>query len=447
MKDTYLFETRERKSSRNNKYVFILASFLFLLFFISFVSSTSVLEGSVATGDYKAISLATNPTISALTEFTDMKFSSDGLHLYLLSAYASPVSDYIFEYKLTSPFDVSTATYTFPNFLNNSLYSETFGTISNKTSSFILLSNGIDLYTSSTITLGLGAGKLRHFKLTNQYNISSAVLQSSENFTIGDTGNGLFVSDDGLNIVSSSNDAVVSYTMSQAYNLSTTSGIKSVFVKQSDSDTNPYREVANIYLSQDGLNMYGAVRTFTSPSSNINHFQYALSSAFNVSTATMTSNFTNACVDVTYPQTLFYSYSGINYWATQCHILADGGFIRSYSFGDSTNTIGEGNTSVAVTQLLINPLLSVFPDSSSLTFKQKIGYVIVFMFLSAIILLVCSYLAFGNVSSIFIYIIALLEVILFIFFITIGYINIGILIIIILIALALSYFKFRGSSQ
>jgi hypothetical protein len=94
----------------------------------------------------------------------------------------------------------------------------------------------------------------------------------------------------------------------------------------------------------------------------------------------------------------------------------------------------------------INQFTGLFPDSSQLTTSQRLGFVVVSMLIASVIL------AFGmsqsnmGIDRLAIYIIGLVNVLIFFYFIGIGYISIGVLIFLILLIIGIIYLRSRGGS-
>ena len=97
---------------------------------------------------------------------------------------------------------------------------------------------------------------------------------------------------------------------------------------------------------------------------------------------------------------------------------------------------------------LVNAVISVFPDSHTLTFPVKVGYVFVSMFLTFLSYYGMIYFLTNGVpegiSSFFHYVFFIMIIVQFFFFIGISYIPIGILIIVILIMAILGFFRFKS---
>jgi len=127
-----------------------------------------------------------------------------------------------------------------------------------------------------------------------------------------------------------------------------------------------------------------------------------------------------------------------------------GGIIYKYRindlFANSTGAINEGafNGILATT---VNSILSVFPNSSDLTFSQKLGYILITMIMTTVIILFASSRIGDGLAVFAMWIILCLLFAEFLYFVGIGYIPISIFILLVLIAIAFSYLKLKNSTS
>src|SRR6185437_15601325 len=133
----------------------------------------------------------TNLNTSAYFAFESLAFSDDGLSFYI-SDFAT-----VKRYTLSSPFNVES---TFFNTGENLMINST----DSFSRSFYISPNGLNIYTGlDNETSGLTGGAILHYRLTNAYNLSSAVFV--DRF---DTGEwypaGIYITDDGKNMTISS---------------------------------------------------------------------------------------------------------------------------------------------------------------------------------------------------------------------------------------------------
>jgi hypothetical protein len=149
----------------------------------------------------------------------------------------------------------------------------------------------------------------------HQYTLSSAfdittVNYTGNNFFVGSQDinpQGLFFSPDGLNmfVVGSTNDSVNHYTLSSAFDITTVTYTGNNFFVGSQ-ETRPQ----DVFFSPDGFNM------FVTGGVNDSVHHYTLSSAFDITTTTYTGNsfFVGSQDDDT--QGLFFSPDGFNMFST-----------------------------------------------------------------------------------------------------------------------------------
>jgi len=143
----------------------------------------------------------------------------------------------------------------------------------------------------------------------NAWDISSAFLQSG--FSIGGqetAAQGLFFKPDGTKfyVIGNSQDAVLEYSMSTAWDSSTASYITQQSVNAQDGTPQ------DVFFSPDGINMYVLGNT----GDDVN--QYTLSTAWDIQSATYVQNFSVAAQDTT-PQDMFFSPDG-----TKMYMLGSG---------------------------------------------------------------------------------------------------------------------------
>lgn len=130
--------------------------------------------------------------------------------------------------------------------------------------------------------------------------------------------------------------------------------------------------------------------------------------------------------------------------------LVDTSFIVTSTSASSSSSIGGNSSSISTPVsggLISGPttaFLGLFPDSDTLSMRQKFGAVVVSMFILAILLIVGVFATMRQFPKPMIYLLLFLEIALFIFFISIQYINIGVLIVAVLVLLVLIFLLKRG---
>lgn len=205
---------------------------------------------------------------------TGLRFNADGTKLYIIGYN----TDKVYQYTLSTAYDITTASYDSVSFSVASQDSLPYGLSFN--------SSGTKLY-----VLGDSTDTIYQYSLSTAYDISTASYDSvsfsvsSQDTSVRD----LFFNGDGtkLYVVGNSNDSVFQYTLSTAYDLSTAS-YDSVSLNVSGQTTLPYGGTFN----DDGTKFYLSTTTTI--------FQYTLSTAYDMSTASYASvSFTTTTTSLT----------------------------------------------------------------------------------------------------------------------------------------------------
>jgi len=203
------------------------------------------------------------------TSPTGLFFKSDGTKMFVLGRAGDDVN----EYTLSTAWDVSTAS-----------YSQNFAVSTQDTSptGIFFKSDGTEMYVT-----GSQNDSVYQYNLTTGWDVSTASYDQALALTgSGTPGEGIpegvFFKPDGtkLFIVGSILDAVQEYTLSTAWDISTASWEGSLEkFRVSDQDTSP----KGVFFKTDGTKM------FIVGASKDTLFQYDLSTAWNVSTASYTN--------------------------------------------------------------------------------------------------------------------------------------------------------------
>jgi DNA-binding beta-propeller fold protein YncE len=189
-------------------------------------------------------------------------FKSDGTKMFI----AGTQGDDVNEYALSTAWDVSTASYT-TNFA--------FSVFTKNNQGLFFKSDGTSVFTVGTLP-----------DAVSRYDLSTAWDVSTASFTAPTTnyydvssqvgnGQGIFLKDDGteMYVCDSGSDAIYQYSLSTAYEISSASYLQSFSV--SSQETSP----RDLFFKSDGTKMYvtGTV------GDDVN--QYSLSTAWDISTA------------------------------------------------------------------------------------------------------------------------------------------------------------------
>lgn len=118
--------------------------------------------------------------------------------------------------------------------------------------------------------------------------------------------------------------------------------------------------------------------------------------------------------------------------------------LNTYTPPQNETTISTITTNSSIVNSIVNPLLAIFPDSETLSFAQKMGLVLVIMFLTVVIIMYAGANLGDGMHSFLIYIILFILVIEFVFFISIAYISGMILFLIALVCLAVGYIAIKS---
>tara|TARA_R110000803_G_scaffold163900_1_gene227595 strand:+ start:1217 stop:2776 length:1560 start_codon:yes stop_codon:yes gene_type:complete len=226
------------------------------------VQGTSTGAGwSIDGASYDSVSFS---VASQDTAPTCIRFKDDGTKMYMLGS-----NDTVYQYTLSTSWDISTASYD----------SVSFSTGSQDTNSFKIdfKSDGTKMY-----MLGINNNIVYQYTLSSAWVISTASYDSVS-FSVGsqDTApRGMTFKPDGtkMYIAGVSNDTIYQYTLSSAWDMSTAS-YDSVSFSVASQDANP----VGIVFKDDGtkISMIG-ITTATV-------YQYTLSTAWDVSTASYDS--------------------------------------------------------------------------------------------------------------------------------------------------------------
>lgn len=216
----------------------------------------------------------------------DLFFKPDGTKMYVVGS----VGDDINEYTLSTAWDVSTAS-----------YSQNFSVSAQEGNpeSVFFKADGTKMY-----VVGPASDNAHEYDLSTAWDISSAsFLQTFSLPFISDNPSGIFFKDDGtkMYIVGTNSDAVFSYDLSTAWDISSASAVYPTtdYFSVAAQETNP----EGLFFKPDGLKMY----IVGSNGDEVN--EYDLSTAWQISTASYLQNFSVATQD-TAPNGVFFKPDG-----------------------------------------------------------------------------------------------------------------------------------------
>jgi len=208
---------------------------------------------------------------------TGVRFKDDGTKMYICGS----ASDRIHQYTLSTSWDVSTASY------DNEFLDVSIEEIIPEACFF--KPDGTSVY-----VIGRSFDSVFQYDLTTAWDISTGSYASKSMSVSSQEAapRGLYFKDDGTKayIIGTTNDTVYQYALSTAWDISTGAFETGKSVSVASEDTSPF----GVYFNPDGNKMWiigGA---------NDNVFQYSLSTAWDVSTASYDSvSFSVATEDLT----------------------------------------------------------------------------------------------------------------------------------------------------
>jgi sugar lactone lactonase YvrE len=228
-------------------------------------------------------------SFSVATEETnpqDVFFKPDGTKMYVIGTSGDAVD----EYDLSSAWDVSTASFTYPT-------TNFFSVSAQETSpnGLFFKPDGTKMY-----VIGTNEDDVNEYDLSSAWDISSATfLQSFSVVAQETTPTGVFFKPDGtkMYVIGTTGDAVYEYDLSSAWDVSTASYLQNFSVAA--QETIP----TGVFFKPDGIKMY----VIGSSGDDVN--EYDLSSAWDVSSATFLQTKSVAAQE-TNPQDVFFKPDG-----------------------------------------------------------------------------------------------------------------------------------------
>jgi len=234
-------------------------------------------------------------------------FKDDGTKMYVIVEYI----DTVYQYDLSTAWDISTASFTYPT-------SDYFSVLTEETSptGLFFKDDGTKMYITGTV-----GDDVNEYSLSTEWNISTASYVQNFSVSTEETiPQGLFFKNDGtkMYIIGSSGDDVNEYSLSTGWDISTASYSQNFSV--STEETSP----TGLFFKPDGAKMY----ITGSAGDDVN--EYSLSTVWDISTASYVQNFSISAQDFV-PQDLFFKYDGT----------------KMYIVGENNNKIYEYSLSTA----------------------------------------------------------------------------------------------------
>jgi DNA-binding beta-propeller fold protein YncE len=247
-------------------------------------------EASVIVGwDISTASFLQNFSVAGQeTSPSDIFFKPDGTKMYVIGYSGGAVS----EYNLSTAWDVSTAS-----------YSQNFSVAGQETTpkSIFFKPDGLKMY-----VLGGSGRDVNEYDLSTAWDVSTA--SYSQNFSVSSQEtepNGLFFKPDGTKMYISgyTGDDINEYDLSTAWDISTASYSQNFSVAAQEATVN------GTFFKTDGLKMYVVGATGDAA------YEYNLSTAWDISTASYSQNFSVAGQE-SYPTNIFFKPDGLKMYLT-----------------------------------------------------------------------------------------------------------------------------------
>jgi hypothetical protein len=213
-----------------------------LAFFTGFTPPTSTIQGwDIDTASY----IRSFGVGSQDTSPLDVSFSTDGNFMYIKGS----TNDSIFQYSLSVPWNISTASYT---------QSISVSAQSNAGSGIFFSENGLNMYMSGSVS-GMG-GSIHQYVLSSPWNISTAsytrLFLTGRNVIL----TGVFFKPDGLGMytIDPGEDAIVQYSLATPWDISTASLVRSYNILTAVPSSHPQRDSSTVglFFKTDGSKMY-----------------------------------------------------------------------------------------------------------------------------------------------------------------------------------------------
>jgi len=229
-------------------------------------------------------------------------FKPDGTKMYVVGTQ----TDFVHQYSLSTAWDISTASYTVPS-------TDYFRIKAQDTQpqELFFKSDGTKMYVA-----GSANDSVYEYNLSTSWKISTA--SYSQSFSVASQESiptGLFFKPDGtkMYVAGLLTDGVNEYNLTTAWDISTASYSQVFSVVTQDTN------VRGLSFKGDGTKMFIAGAT------GDNVYEYSLSTAWDVSTASYDQSFSVSSQE-TFVQGLFFKPDG-----TQMYICGSGGFVNEYS--------------------------------------------------------------------------------------------------------------------
>jgi hypothetical protein len=259
-----------------------------------------------ASYDSKSFSVASQASVP-----TDMQIKTDGTKIYVFNR--NSTSSAIYQYSLSTPFDVSTASYDSVSLVLNKS-AQSYGCFIDSTGTYVyhITSTGVIYQYSMTTAWDLS---------TASYDSKTITLSAQDTSTVG-----LYLGDSGTNlyIMGATGSAVYQYTLSTAYDITT-----ATYASKSLSVSGQSGSSQGVWLSESGLYL------FYMGYSNTSIYKYTLSTAWDLATATYSDEVLNVSSHGQYHFGLCFTATGDKLYVPSLWYST----IFQYSTVQTTNTL------------------------------------------------------------------------------------------------------------
>ena len=228
---------------------------------------------------------------SVTTEDTNPQgvfFKPDGTSMFVVGN----TNDTVYQYTLSTPWDVSTASYASKS---HSVASEETGP-----TGVFFKSNGTSMF-----VVGVANNTVYQYTLSTPWDVSTASYASKSHSVASEetSSRGVFFKPDGTSmfVVGTTNDTVYQYTLSTPWDVSTAS-----YASKSHSVASEETSPQGVFFRPDGTSMFvvGTVHATV--------YEYILSTPWDVSTASYASKSHNITAEETSPTGVFFKPDGIS---------------------------------------------------------------------------------------------------------------------------------------
>jgi len=274
---------------------------------------------------------------------TGVAFKPDGTRMWV----TSNGPDGIFQYTLSTAWDISTASYDNTNHpANGAAYPQGLSLSSDGTKIYVICSTNDRVY---------------QYAMSTAWSLATANSDAEQQYEIsGQDGSATDVifSNDGtkMYVVGNANNTIFQYTLSTAWSISSASYASKSF-QVSSQDTTP----TGADFNADGTKM------FVVGSTNGNVYRYSLSTAFDVSTASYDNQSFSVSTQATYPYGVAFKPDGAKMYMVGSTKIVYQYSTSSQSFSTSETWVnGTTNTELATIQQSLNATVANVMDKAQL---------------------------------------------------------------------------------